>query len=154
MKFAKPVIRQFFIEDEGLNKIISHHFEKRIVLFLQLKAEGTRKRKLGVITISTKTFQVKRHRENHLYNNGVAWGFNENVLSSGKSFDKIWLIDDWRSKGEPTIRTEWVIPVQFILNPENGFYLHHKQQGFELQKIIKLEEIEQFKVLPEQKRRF
>lgn len=140
----KPVIREFFMDDEGLNKTISYHYDKRVVLYLKLKAEGNKKRKVGVITKSTHTMQVKRNREKHLFIKTMSWGFNDYILRRTELFDKIWLVDNWGD--------EWVIPVPFIL--ENGHYFYFLKQGFEKQVFIKLEEIEQFKVKKEEKRRF
>lgn len=129
-------IRQFYIDDEGRDKIITESTDKRIALFLMLRSDR-RKRKVGTITISTKTMEVKRNRHKHLFKKGTAYGFNEYVLKTTKKFDTIRLSDEY---------SDWKIPVQFIL--ENGKYLHFSSQGYELQKFVSLEQIEQFKVQP------
>ena len=136
-------IRHFFLDEQGHNRIIMHHSEKTVVLYLKLQSEGRRSRKVGVITKSTKTLKITRKRDKHLFRKLNAYGFNEYVLANGKSFDKIWLKDDY---------SEWKIPTSFIL--ENGEYLNFKQQGLELQKFISLEKIEQFKVKKKENRRF
>lgn len=129
-------IRQFFIDDEGRDKVITEATDKRIALFLMLRSDK-RKRKIGVITISTKTMEVKRDRHKHLFKRGSAYGFNEYVLKTTKKFDTIRLSDEY---------DDWKIPVRFIM--ENGRYLHFQGQGYELQKFVSLEQIEQFKVQP------
>ena len=142
----KPVIRQFFIDpDNSPDKVIMQQYDKRTVLYLKLASEENRKRKIGVITKSTKTIKIVRNREKHFFKKGFAYGFNEYILRTGTSFDKVWLKDDY---------SEWKIPVEFILKKENGFYLSYSRKGFELQKFIALHEIEQFEVKKEEKRRF
>ncbi|MBK7362665.1 MAG: hypothetical protein IPJ01_10255 [Micavibrio sp.] len=48
---------------------------------------------------------------------------------------------------------EWSnIPVKFIL--ENGKFLFFKEQGFEKQIFVSLEQLAEFKITPEQNRRF
>ncbi len=153
----KAVVREFFIDDAGHNKIIMHNFGKRIVLFIQLKAEGKRKRKIGVITKSTRTLQITRKRGEHLFRKLSAYGFNEYVLREGKRFDTIWLKDEF---------DEWKIPKSHILEKgkyvdENGDevtkeinYYWFQKQGFELQIFTPLDEIEPFRVKPKENRRF
>jgi len=139
----RGVIREFFIDDAGLNRIIFHNFDKRVVLYLKLQSE-TRKRKVGVITKSTKTIKITRTREKHLFNKMYTYGFNEYILREAKLFDTVWLKDNYE---------EWKVPVKFILETGQN-YLHFKQQGFELQRFVTLEELEQFTVLNKEKRRF
>ncbi len=146
MKKAKEptTIREFFLDDAGLNKIVMHQTDKTTVLFLKLQSENGRKRKVGVITKSTETMKIKRSRDKHLFRKFSAYGFNEYVLQTAKSFNKIWLADE---------HDEWKIPVDFIL--KNGeHFLHFKEQGFELQRFITLSQIEQFRVRKEENRRF
>lgn len=139
------VIREFFIDEGGLNKLVTHSTDKTIVIFLKLHGEKNRKRKIGNITKSTKTIKIKRNRELHLYRNGNAYGFNEYVFRTAKQFDSVWLHDE---------HSDWTFPVSFLLDSKNGFYLHHQQQGFELQKFLGLGELEPFRVLPKENRRF
>lgn len=159
----KPVIREFFMDDEGWNKVICFHYEKRIILYLKLKSEGGKKRKIGVITKSTKTMQVRRKRTKHLFLKSLSFGFNEYVLNNATLFDKIWIIDKWSEWEKVVIdgreyekevpqKEEWKVPVSFIL--ENGHYLFFKDEGFEKQIFIKLDEIEQFRIKEEENRRF
>ena len=144
-KTPKPkkqvVIRNFFIDDEGKNSVVMHQSGKTVVLYLKLESEGKRKRKIGTITKSTKTMKITRNRGKHLFNKMNAYGFNEYILSNAKTFDKIWLKDEFQ---------EWKIPVSFIL--EHGKYMNFKTQGFELQKFVSLTQIHQF--LVDKKTRF
>ena len=64
-----------------------------------------------------------------------SYGFNEHLIKTGKTFDKIKLIDDGGT---------YVFPKSEIL--EKGKYLFFKEQGFEKQLFLPLEEINKFKV--------
>lgn len=138
----KPVIRNFFIADSTTDRIWLKTTDKKIVVSLQLSAEGGRKRKLGTVTKSTKTMEIKRNRVDHLFRKGNAYGFNQWVLQEAKAFNKIRLSDE---------HDNWVVPVKFIL--DNGKHLNFKQQGFELQLFVSLEQLEYFKVTEKQNRR-
>jgi len=136
------VIRNFFIEDSGKNFVQMHSNDKTCVLFLKLASEQ-RKRKIGVITKSTKTIKMERDREKHLFIKGNSYGFNNYILETAKTFDKISLtdgIDDWK------------IPVSFIL--EHGKFLYFSEQGFEKQRFVSLSELEPYRVKKEENRRF
>lgn len=136
------VYRQFFIDDAGHDKVHSVASKKTIVVSLQLASEGKKKRRIGVITRSTKTMVIKRSRALHLFYTGQAYGFNEYILKHAQMFDTIRLGDEYAN---------WKIPVKFIL--ENGRYLNFKQQGFEKQLFVSLDQLEQFKVHKEEGRR-
>jgi hypothetical protein len=136
----KKVIRSFFINETN-NKIHIQSTDKTAVIFLELESES-KKRKIGVVTKSTKTLSIKRDRGLHLFRNGNAYGFNEYILKEAKIFDTISLRDNIHS---------WKVPVKFIL--ENGTYMNFKQQGFELQLFVTLAQLEQFRVLKKENRR-
>ena len=138
----KPVIRSFFIEDSTTDKVFIKSTDKKVVVSLQLTAEGGRKRKLGVITKSTKTMEMKRKRSEHLFWSGNAYGFNQYVIQEAKLFDKIRLSDE---------HDNWVVPVKAIL--EQGRHLNFKQRGYELQLFLTLEQLSQFKVTEQENRR-
>lgn len=138
----KPVIRSFFIADSTTDKMWLKSTDKKVILSLQLSAEGGRKRKIGTITKSTKTMEIKRRREDHLFRNGNAYGFNQWVMQEAKLFNKIRLSDE---------HDNWVVPVKFIL--DEGKHLNFKQQGFELQLFVSLEQLEYYKVTAKQNRR-
>jgi hypothetical protein len=80
-----PVYRQFFIDNDE-NKLLIRSTDKTIAVFLQLKAEGTRKRRIGIVTKSTGVMDIKRIRTEHLFRKGNAYGFNEYVLRYQTSF--------------------------------------------------------------------
>ncbi|MES2287636.1 MAG: hypothetical protein V4547_18215 [Bacteroidota bacterium] len=137
----KKVHRTFFIDDAGRNKIFLQSTRKTIVVLLQLETESYKK-KIGVVTKSTKTLKIERKRDLHLFRMGNAYGFNEYILKQAKTFDTISLSDELE---------HWKIPVKFIL--ENGKYLNFAQQGYELQLFVSLSQLEQFRVLKKENRR-
>lgn len=138
----KAVIRSFWMDDEGLNKVFIKSTDKTITVSLNLKGEGSRKRKIGVITKSTRTLKISRKRYDHLFIKGNAYGFNDYIMRNAKQFDTVALSDEF---------ADWKIPREFIL--EHGRYYHFLPQGFELQRFLSLEELEPFKVKPKENRR-
>ncbi len=139
---VSAVHRQFFMDDAGLNRVHTASTDKTIVLSVQLQAEGRRKRRIGVVTKSTKTLVIKRKRSLHLFWKGNAYGFNEYILKNAKTFDVIRLSDEVH---------EWKVPVDFIL--KNGKHLNFKQQGFELQLFVSLEQLGPYRVYKKENRR-
>lgn len=138
-----PVWRTHLLDgDEGRNRLFTKSSGKTITIYLNLQADGTRKRKVGVVTISTRTIVIRRNRTEHLFRAGNAYGFNSHLLHNTKTFDTIQLSDEYQN---------WKVPVKFIL--ENGEYLMFKQQGFEKQIFVSLEQLADFKVLPKEGRR-
>lgn len=136
------VHRQFFLDDEGRNKVHTKSTAKTMALSLQLESEGSRIRRIGVITKSTKTLVIKRRRADHLFIKGNAYGFNEHILKNAKLFNTIRLSDEFH---------EWKIPVEFIL--KEGKHLNFKQQGFELQLFVSLEQLGPYRVYKKEGRR-
>ena len=128
---AKDVVKS--ISDEVGNLVIVKNNGKRIILTLKLVAE-TRFRKIGVVNLAQKSFEVKRKREKHRFRKTNSYGFNSKLLHDAKLFDTIRLSDE---------TARWVIPVSFVL--ENGTYLNFKKEGFETQIFINLDKIEPFK---------
>lgn len=135
-------IRQFFLDDTGMNYLMLKQNDKLIRLYLKLSEHGNRF--IGTVTKSTRTIEMKRERMIHLFRKMNAYGFNDYVLRNQNSFDWIRLSDD--------CGCHWKIPVKYIL--EKGEYLNFKEQGFELQRFVSLQNLEQFKVKPEENRRF
>jgi len=104
-------------------------------LYLLLQSEVV-PRKLGEIDSYNKTLTTYREYDKHLFRKTNSFGFNSNLLETATLFNKIILNTD---------RDEaFVIPVSYIL--ENGEYLFFRQQGFEKQIFIKLEQINKFKI--------
>jgi len=117
--------------DDNGNLLLIKDNKVRLVLYLKLKSE-TKSRKLGVINLAQKVFEVKRVRAKHLFRKNQSYGFNHKLLNDAKLFDKIRLIDDLG---------EWLIPKDFILT--NGSFLHFKSNGgFERQIFIELDKIQ------------
>jgi hypothetical protein len=139
---TKPVIRTFFIDENGDNKVMVKSTVKTKTIHLLLKGEN-RKRLVGTITRSTKAITIKRKRQEHLFRAGNAYGFNAYILREAKDFDTIMLSDEF---------SHWRIPVKFIL--EHGKHLLFSQVGYELQLFVSLEQLEQYRVKPIENRRF
>lgn len=139
---TKPVIRTQKIDAEGYNYVRTSANEKTITVWLKLKSER-RKRLIGHITISTKTLRITRDRNKHLFIKGLAYGFNDYVMANAKRFDTIWLKDQ---------NSDWKFPISLVR--EQGRYLNFKEQGFERQRFLSLEQLEPYKVQPNEGRRF
>ena len=135
------VFTTYLYEDESNNRLLVRSSDTKAIIFLKLQSED-RKRKIGVVTKSTKTIRMKRTRTLHMFQRYNAYGFNEYVLRTAKTFDKVWLYDEYE---------DWKIPVEYIL--KNGIYLHFNEQGFELQKFLSLNDMEQFRVKKKENRR-
>ena len=134
------VVRMFPIDDDNSLQIKSN--DRLIKLKLLLK--GDKPRKIGTITKSTRTIEMKRKRDIHLFRKANSYGFNHYVLSESKHFDWVRLKDDCGN--------HWKIPKSYIL--ESGKFLHFKCEGFERQQFVSLEELEQFRVHDKENRRF
>ncbi len=126
------IIKTFF--DPHENKIISTEREKTISVDLKLAAEKKR-RTIGVLTKSTGVFNIVREREKHLHRISNSYGFNHRILTMSNKIKTVVLTDDV---------TRYKIPISYIL--ENTNFLFFKQQGFELQTFVSLEQLKQFEV--------
>lgn len=121
--------------DEQGNKIIATETESQIKVELKLVSE--RKRRLvGYITKSTRTMHMVRKRDLHLYRATNSYGFNYKIIEESLRFDTISLQDDFE---------RWKFPKSIIIDNPNCI-LHFKQQGFELQTFLSLEDLAPFKV--------
>lgn len=123
-------IRSFFIDDTGKNKLMIKQNDKLITLILKLGT--TKNRHIGTVTKSTRTIEMNRVRGKHLFLKGNAYGFNHYVLKNQTSIDWIRLSDDMGGR--------WKISVKDVL--DNGKFLHFKNQGFELQQFLSLNELD------------
>jgi hypothetical protein len=109
--------------------------KKNIIdIWLKLGSEQ-RKRKLGYINKSTKCFHIKRNRFKHLHLKTNSYGFNEYILNNLTEADTIELEDE---------QCRWKVPLQYI--KDNSFYLYFKNQGFEKQKFVPLETLNNYKL--------
>jgi hypothetical protein len=136
------VYRRFFINDDGKNYLQIKSNDK--IIQLKLCLENFKPRLIGTVTKSTRTIDMKRVRSKHLHWKTNSYGFNDFVLRNQNSIDWVRLSDD--------LDNHWKIPVSYIL--EKGTYLHFKQEGFELQRFVSLENLEQFRVRASENRRF
>jgi hypothetical protein len=137
----KYTIRKFYIDDENYLLIKSND----TLIFLTLYLKGDKGRNIGTVTKSTRTIKMKRIRAVHLFRKLNAYGFNDYVLRNQSSIDWISLSDD--------LGNHWSkIPVSYVL--EHGTYLNFKNQGFELQRFVSLEDLEKYKVKKEDNTRF
>ncbi len=134
------IIRKFFIDDDNYLMIKSNHK----LIHLRLKLKDDKPRLIGTVTKSTRTIEMRRKRAVHLFRKTNSYGFNNYVLTEQNSFDWVRLSDD--------AGNHWKIPVKYIL--ENGAYLNFKNEGFELQRFVSLESLEQFRVHEKENRRF
>ena len=105
-------------------------------LSVSIKLEkDIRLREIGKVNLKERFIEIKRNKVKHLFRKNNSYGFNEHLIKTGKTFDKIKLIDDGGT---------YVFPKSEIL--EKGKYLFFKEQGFEKQLFLPLEEINKFKV--------
>lgn len=132
----KPRIRTILDPKGSGDCIISKETKKQIILHLKLAKEN-RKRFLGSITKSTRTFNVRRVKVDHLHWKSNSYGFNEYIIKNSLRFETVCLTDDSK---------RYKIPKSFIL--EYGKHMFFKEQGFELQLFVTLEDLEQFEELP------
>jgi hypothetical protein len=144
MKSSKSgwVYRKFRISNENDNYLQIKSNDR--VIELKLCLENYKPRLIGTVTKSTRTIEMKRKRAKHLHRKTNSYGFNDYVLRNQTSIDWVRLSDD--------CGYHWKIPVDYIL--EKGTYLHFKQDGFELQRFVSLENLEQFRVREEENTRF
>lgn len=134
-------IRMFYLSDmDNYLRIKSN--DKLIQLSLKLKSEN-KLRRIGTVTKSTKTLEVRRKRDKHLHRLSNSYGFSYHVLDNKKSFDTVRLSDEI---------SDWKIPLSFIM--DNGSFLHFKKEGFEKQIFVTLEQIEPYRVKKEENRRY
>jgi len=118
------------LDEEG-NRIIAT--DKGNVIKIDLKLKSEKKRRLiGLVTKSTRTFFVTRKRESHLHRESNSYGFNYKILEMALTFDFISIQDEFK---------RWVIRRSEVVDNPN--YLFFKQQGFELQTFISLEYLDQ-----------
>lgn len=142
IKKRNVTIRQFYIDEKGEDLLIVKSTDTRRALYLKLLSEN-KKRLIGTVTRSTKTIYFKRKRSIHLFRKGNSYGFNQYILANQNTIEWVDLSDDC---GE-----HWKIPVKYIL--DNGKYLSFSKCGFELQRFLSLDELEQFKIHETENRR-
>lgn len=142
IKKRNVTIRQFYIDEKGEDLLIVKSTDTRRALYLKLLSEN-KKRLIGTVTRSTKTIYFKRKRSIHLFRKGNSYGFNDFILRNQDTIDWVDLSDD--------CGCHWKIPVKYIM--ENGKYLTFSKVGFEVQRFLSLDELEQFKINEYENRR-
>lgn len=102
---------------------------------LKLKLANEEKvRHLASIDIPTKTIEFKRDKAKHLHRATKSYGINQKILLDGQLFDKVIIKDD---------ESTYTIPKEYLIT--HGKVLFYKQQGFEKQIFIPLDDIQQFR---------
>lgn len=120
--------------DENGNSLIVKRSGATLKLILVLVNQHG-ERHLGTINTTTRTLNVKRNRSKHLMQVVNGYGFNYMLLDTAKSFDRVRLVDEYAA---------YSIPREFIL--KHGSILNFKQQGFERQIFVSLEQLEAYKI--------
>jgi hypothetical protein len=113
------------VEDEHGNRL----YRRSNTVFLQLENEAY-PRKLGIIDEENQVIEIIRESSKHLHRKSNSYGFNFQLLSTATVFNKIKLVVD----GMP-----FLFPVELVR--KKGKFLYFKQQGFEKQIFLSLDEI-------------
>ena len=115
------------------NQIIATDRVNVINIDLKLKSEKKR-RHVGDITKSTRTFFIMRKRQYHLHLLSNSYGFNYTILEQAQHFDYVSIQDEFK---------RWKVRREDLLKKENQTILHFKQQGFEVQIFISLDKLDE-----------
>jgi hypothetical protein len=103
---------------------------------LRLKSEPGM-RKIGDVKLDDKTLLLKRNKAKHLFKKNNSYGFNEYLIRNGQTFDKIMLADD---------DAVYLFPKNLVT--DKGKYLYFKEEGFEKQIFLPLDEMKEYQVHP------
>lgn len=122
--------------DEQGNHFVTRESGNVLTICLKLNNE-TREREIGKVFLKERILEIKRNREKHLFRKNKSYGFNEHVIRTGKTFDKIQLSDE---------QNTYLFQKELILT--KGSYLHFKDLGFEKQLFLPLSEMENFTSKP------
>ena len=122
--------------DEQGNHFVTRESGNVLTICLKLNNE-TREREIGKVYLKERILEIKRNREKHLFRKNKSYGFNEHVIKTGKTFDKIQLSDE---------QNTYLFQKELILT--KGSYLHFKDLGFEKQLFLPLSEMENFTSKP------
>ena len=122
--------------DEQGNHFVTRESGNVLTICLKLNNE-TREREIGKVYLKERILEIKRNREKHLFRKNKSYGFNEHVIRTGKTFDKIQLSDE---------QNTYLFQKELILI--KGSYLHFKDLGFEKQLFLPLSEMENFTSKP------
>jgi len=126
---------KFIFNDNGDSFKISH---KGNLLKISLKLHSEPGfRNIGEVKLDDKTLLLKRKRAKHLFRKNNSYGFNEYLIRNGQTFDKIMLADD---------DAVYLFPKNLVT--EKGSYLYFKQEGFEKQIFLPLDEMKEYQIHP------
>ena len=101
-------------------------------IYLMLKGDN-KKRQIGRLNTSAKILSLKRDRERHLHYKSNSYGFNYQIIKQGTKFNKVLIADN---------EFNYLIPKEELL--EMGKFMYFKQQGFEKQIFVKLEDLSNY----------
>jgi hypothetical protein len=101
-------------------------------LYLYLK-DITKPRRIGMYNPLIKQLQLKRDSSKHYHYKSRTYGVNAEILSSLEIDNVLFNID----------KKNYVVPIQEF---NNAKYLNFNQQGFELQKFLSVDIINQYAV--------
>ena len=136
-------VTKSFAKDDGsgcelIYNIYTHEkIDVAVNIKLKIATERTI-RNIGYVSIRENTYHTYRERDKHLHNMSASYGFNHEIFKDKTFFtiDKIHLYE----KGIG----HYLIPVHIL--ERFGSFLHFKQSGFEMQRFLRLDIIENFKV--------
>jgi len=134
------MIKEIKLDSMGENLLIVKNAQGCERIFLKLKIETNREREIGYIPTDKNFIVMVRVKEKHFFRKCNGYGINEYVLRNIKQINSnvsFVLLKDERCK--------WMIPVDYII--EESTYGYYKKQGFELQKFISLDKIDQFRTM-------
>lgn len=118
--------------DEQGNYFIVNQVKDWLTISLKLATES-KDRELGKVNLKNRVLEIKRIKSKHLFKKNNSYGFNEHLIKTGLTFDKILFSDGERS---------FLFPKELIL--QKGSYLHFKQLGFEKQLFLQVSEMENY----------
>ena len=120
--------------DQYGNYFITQRTKHSLTIQLKLTNE-TRVRNIGIVNLENRFIEIVRDKHRHLFRKGNAYGFNEHLIKTAKTFDDVKLIDNDGA---------YVFPKSIIL--EKGKYLFFKEQGFERQLFLDMRVISEYRV--------
>jgi hypothetical protein len=116
------------VQDEYGNKLAVVNS----TIYLILK-DDKKKRQIGRLNLAARTLTMKRDRNKHLHYKSNSYGFNYQIIKQGTKFNKILIADNEHN---------YLVPKEEML--EMGKFMYFKQQGFERQIFVKLEDLSNY----------
>lgn len=116
--------------DKGGNNMFAINNGRTIELYAQLRGDSER-RYIGTVDLGMHILTVKRKRAVHEHRKTKSYGFNYHVVHTGKTFDRVQIIDDFGT---------YMVPLTVIIH--EGKVLNFTQSGFEKQIFLPISVIE------------